>query len=375
MLDVALKLLKEITSHSYKAYIIGGSVRDYILGIDSNDIDIATNATPKQIKEIFDDSCLPTEDYGAVTVIKKGIRFEITTFRKEIEYSNNRKPLEIKYIDDLYPDLLRRDFTMNTLCIDEDGNVLDYLNGKADIERKIIRSVGPAKDKFLEDSLRILRAIRFATILNFELDEEIVKAISETKHLLNNLSYYRKKEELDKIFTSSNRNVGIELLVKLGLEKELEITNLSDVLNTSTTSSIGVWSILDVTDKYPFNKNEMELIEDINKALSLNNMDPMALYKYGLYANSVAGEIKKMNIKAITEAYNGLVIKSRGDIKIDAEVIMGLFGNSSGRYLKDIYDDIEREILYKRLTNDNDSIIDYIKRKYVDGGENFEKNI
>ena len=90
MLDVALKLLEELTSNSYEAYIVGGFVRDYLLGIESNDIDITTNATPKQIKEIFDDSCLPNEEYGSVTVMKKGIRFEITTFRKEITYENNQ---------------------------------------------------------------------------------------------------------------------------------------------------------------------------------------------------------------------------------------------------------------------------------------------
>ena len=133
MLDVAFSLLKEITSRSYKAYIVGGFVRDYLLGIESNDIDITTNATPKQIKEIFEDSCLPTEDYGSITVIKKGVRFEITTFRKEIEYANNRKPIEIKYIDDLFQDLLRRDFVINTLCMDQNGKILDYLGGQEDI--------------------------------------------------------------------------------------------------------------------------------------------------------------------------------------------------------------------------------------------------
>lgn len=369
MLDVALKLLKEITSNSYKAYIVGGFVRNHILGIDSNDIDIATNATPKQIKEMFEDSCLPTEDYGSVTVVSKGITFEITTFRKEIEYVDNRRPIEIKYIDDIEEDLLRRDFIINTICMDENGNILDFLGGREDLDKKIIRTVGSAKEKFMEDSLRILRAVRFATILDFSLSDEIIEAIGETKYLLKNLSYYRKKVELDKIFTSPNRNKGIELLLKLGLDVELEILNLEKVLDYGETNSIGIWSILNVTDKYPFNKNEMELIEDINKALSLNNMDPMALYKYGLYVNSVAGEIKKNNIKDITESYNGLIIKSRGDIAIDSETIMGLFDNSSGKYLKEIYDDIEREILYRRLENNSEVLIKYIEDKYKFGGE------
>ena len=130
MLQEALKLLKKITEHSYDAYIVGGFVRDYILGIESNDIDINTNATPKQIREIFEDSCLPSEDYGSVTVIFKGIRFEITTFRKELTYVNNRKPVEIEYINNLYEDLIRRDFTINTLCMDQDGKIIDMLEGR-----------------------------------------------------------------------------------------------------------------------------------------------------------------------------------------------------------------------------------------------------
>ena len=101
----ALKLLKEFTSHDYKAYIVGGFVRDYLLGIDSQDIDITTNATPMEIKGIFEDAFLPTEDYGSVIVNKYGIRFEITTFRKEFNYADHRKPVEIQYIDDLYQDL------------------------------------------------------------------------------------------------------------------------------------------------------------------------------------------------------------------------------------------------------------------------------
>ena len=364
MLDVALKLLKELTSHSYKAFIVGGFVRDHLLGIESNDIDITTNATPKEIKEIFKDSFLPNEDYGSVTVIKKGIRFEITTFRKEIEYYNNRKPLEIKYIDDLYPDLLRRDFTINTLCMDENGNILDYLKGREDIDNKIIRTVGNAVERFSEDSLRILRAIRFAAILDFKLSDEVVSAIKETKYLINNLSYYRKKSELDKIFISPNRDNGIKLLLELGLDEELELPNLRKVLDSNTKSLIGIWSILNVIDKYVFNKNELDLIKDVNSALELNNVDPFALYKYGLYVNSVAGEIKNINIKDITEAYDELVIKTKKDIDIDTDDILYVLNRKPGQYLRDIYLDIEREILYRRLENKKDIICDYIIKKY-----------
>lgn len=364
MYDVALKVLKELNDNGYKAYIVGGYVRDVLLDIESNDIDITTNATPKQIMELFNDSCLPNEDYGSVIIEKKGYRFEITTFRKEIGYNDNRHPTEVKYIDELYPDLLRRDFVINTICMDSNGDIVDYLNGREDLENKVIRTVDDAYKSFSDDALRILRAIRFATILDFKLSDEVVDAIKKTKDLVRNLSYYRKKSELDKIFTSSNRKLGVSLLLEFGFDEVLELPNLSKILETNTTSLIGVWSILDVVDKYPFNKNESSLIKDISKAIPLNNLDPMALYKYGLYVNSVASEIKGYDIKNVTESYNNLVIKCRKDIDVTSDDIIKILHKEPGKFITEIYDDIEREILYRRLKNEKEDICNYILGNY-----------
>ena len=363
MLESALKLLKELTSHDYKAYIVGGFVRDYLLGRESQDIDVCTNATPKEIKEVFEDSFLPTEDYGSVVVNKYGVRFEITTFRKEFSYQDHRKPVEIQYIDDLYQDLLRRDFTINAICIDENGEVIDFLGGRDDLERKLIRTIGDAVDRFQEDALRILRAIRFATVLDFQLDASVSSAILETRHLLSELSYQRKKEELDKIFASGHADKGIDLLLQYHLDKNLELEKLSQVENTD--SVIGIWSVLDVDLLYPFSNNEKEMMADIRKAMSLNNLDPMALYEYGLYVNSVAGEMKGLDKKKITESYNALIIHSRSDLDVTSEEIMECLDREPGEYLSDIYEDIEREVLYRRLPNQKQKILSYIKEKYA----------
>ena len=363
MLDNALKLVNELVAHNYKAYIVGGFVRDYLLGIDSQDVDIATNATPKEIKEVFEDSFLPTEDYGSVIVNKYGIRFEITTFRKEFSYQDHRKPVEIQYIDDLYQDLLRRDFTINAICIDENGEVIDFLGGRDDLERKLIRTIGDAVDRFQEDALRILRAIRFATVLDFQLDASVSSAILETRHLLSELSYQRKKEELDKIFASGHADKGIDLLLQYHLDKNLELEKLSQVENTD--SVIGIWSVLDADLLYPFSNNEKEMMADIRKAMSLNNLDPMALYEYGLYVNSVAGEMKGLDKKKITESYNALIIHSRSDLDVTSEEIMECLDREPGEYLSDIYEDIEREVLYRRLPNQKQKILSYIKEKYA----------
>ena len=122
--------------------------------------------------------------------------------------------------------------------------------------------------------------------------------------------------------------------------------------------------ILNVVDKYPFNSNEKELITNINEAFLLNNLDPMALYKYGLYVNSVAGEIKGLDIKNITESYNNLVIQSRRDLDITSDDIMKGLNKGPGSYLKDIYSSIEREVLYRRVKNEKDAIMTYIMNNY-----------
>ena len=363
MLDGALKLLKELTEHDYKAYIVGGFVRDYLLGIDSQDVDIATNATPKEIKEIFSDVFLPTEDYGSVIVNKYGVRFEITTFRKEFNYQNHRRPDEIQYIDDLYQDLLRRDFTINTICIDENGEIVDFLGGRDDLERRLIRAVGDADERFEQDALRILRAIRFATVLNFQLDSEVVEAIRKHRGLLKELSFYRKKEELDKMFASGYADKGIDLLLEYHLDKTLELKNLSKVENTN--SVIGIWSVLNVEDIYPFSNNEKELMANIRAVMTLNNLDPMALYEYGLYVNSVAGEMKGIDKKKITESYNRLTIHSRGDLAITSEEIMECLQKKPGEYLSDIYEDIEKEVLYRRLPNEKQQLLTYIRKNFA----------
>lgn len=362
MLENAKKVLNIITTNGFKAYIVGGFVRDYLLGIESNDIDITTNATPKELQKIFDNACIPSTDYGAVTLMNNGTRYEITTFRREINYIDNRKPIEIEYIDDLYQDLLRRDFTVNTICMDKDGEIIDFLNGRDDLEKKVIRTVGNAKEKFEQDSLRILRAIRFATNLGFSLEKEVESAIITEKHYLSNLSYNRKKEELDKIFSNKNVKKGIDMLLKFNLDKELELVKLKEVVNTD--SLIGVWSILNVVNTYPFNNNEKDIIRDVNIVLNLNNLDPTVLYKYGLYVNQVAGTIKGIDKKKVTEAYTSMIIHSRKELDINSEEIMSLLNKDPGEYLKDIYNDIEKEVLYKRLKNDKKDLIEYIKNKY-----------
>ena len=363
MLKDALKLLNQIEEKGYKAYIVGGFVRDYMLGINSLDVDIATSATPKEIMEMFPDSVLPKEEYGSVTLYLKNERYEITTFRKEITYINNRKPIEIEYINDLLEDLKRRDFRMNALCMDKYGHILDYFEGKKDIENKVINTIGDSNHKFSEDSLRILRAIRFATSLNFELSDEVKSAILENKYLLRSLSFSRKKQELDKIFLNANASYGVKLLLELGLDKELEISNLNEIVLCNDI--IGIWASLNTSEKYKqeFTSSEKDIIKDVREILK-TGVTNYSLYKYGLYANQIASNILGLDKSSVVGIYEKLPIKSRKEIDITTMDIERILDKGPGSYLKELYDDITLKILDNKLDNEKDKIEKYILDNY-----------
>ena len=359
MYNTALELLSKLNESNFKAYIVGGFPRDLYINKKSTDVDICTNATPKEIKEIFKESKINSEQYGSVSLIFKNVRFEITTFRKEKKYENNRYPIKIKYINNLIDDLSRRDFTINTLCIDSNGNYIDLLNAKKDIDNKIIKCVGDSNKKIKEDILRSLRAIRFATILNFKLDDKLKNAIKKNKNLLKKLSYYRKKEELEKIFSSSNCKYGLNLIEELELEEVLNIN--TDII--ITTSSLGMWAQLDVLDIYPFTKNEKETIKNIKLALKEDILDNNTLYKYGLYVCTLVGEIKNIDRVKIVKKYNELPIFSVKDIAIKANQICEILNKEKGHFIKEIYKDLEFKILNNVLKNDFNTIKEYLEHQ------------
>lgn len=362
MYQTAKKVLKLITKHGFKAYIVGGYPRDLYLKRQSIDIDICTNATPKDLKEIFKNSILSKQEYGGVTVVINNTHFEITTFRKEIKYKNNRFPIEIEYIDYLIDDLERRDFTINTLCIDENDNLIDLLNSKEDIDKKVIKTVGDSDKKIKEDALRILRAIRFATVLDFNLDEKLKQSILKYGYLIKDLSYFRKKEELNKIFTSLNVKKGIELIKELNLTTYLELENIDNLI--LTISPIAIWAQLNVTHKYDFSNIEKDTIIRINELLDKDILDNEILYRNGLYICSLVAEIKQMDKKKIIDRYNKLPIKNKSEILLKGDEICKLLSKKPGPFLKNIIDDLEFKIITKQLKNERNYLIDYIIKTY-----------
>ena len=361
MKKITLEVLQTIFDYGYEAYAVGGYVRDFLLDIKSNDIDITTNATPMELKNIFPDISIPKKNYGSTTLIYKNVRFEITTYRKETGYSDNRHPERIEYVNDLKTDLLRRDFTVNTICMDKDGNIIDLLNGTIDLEDRVLRTVANSDKSFKDDALRILRAIRFSTTHNFKLDNSIIEAINNNKLLLKKLSYERKKDELDHIFASCNAKYGIDLLKELDLCEVLELSNIERIKDYSDL--IGIWAMINPIN-YNFNNSLKELIKKVNVVYNLDNLDKFVLYKYGLYVNVLAGLNKGLNKKKISEIYQNLPIHDRSDIVINANKICEILERKPDSFINDIYLDLEKLILNNELENSEDKIIEYVIKKY-----------
>lgn len=361
MYKKAIEVLNIFFENGYLAYIVGGYPRDYLLGIKTKDIDICTNANPKEIMEIFDTDGVSDIKYGSVKVIYKNYSFDVTTFRKDIKYENNRKPVKIKYINDIKKDLLRRDFTINTICIDKDGNFIDILSAKEDIDKKIIRTVGNPRYRLKEDSLRILRAVRFASILDFNIDDKTRYYIVKYGYLLKRLSSSRKKEELDKIFSCVNKEKARDLLISLKIDKYLGIRNLGKIVMCDDI--IGIWSQLELEEEYPMSKSEKEIIKKIRSMLDVD-IDNYNVYKYGLYVSTVVGSIKGISYREINKIYKNLPIYSKRDIKLTAMDITKILQREPGNYLSDILADIEKRIVTLEIENDYDSLVSYVKNNY-----------
>ncbi len=218
MLDENIRfILKTLKNEGFEAYIVGGVVRNSMLNLPLTDTDITTNALPDEIERIFEKTIPTGKKYGTITVRRNKINYELTTYRSETNYSDGRRPDIVKFSNSLSEDLMRRDFTINALCMDVDENILDLVDGKKDIENKLIRAIGNAEDRFKEDALRMIRGVRIMTQLEFTIEDETEKALIQNSNLIANVSRERIREELNKLILSDKPSIGIRKLIKTGL--------------------------------------------------------------------------------------------------------------------------------------------------------------
>ena len=217
-----IEIMNVMSKHGYRTYAVGGCVRDVIMGREPSDWDMTTNASPDKMMEIFAPEGIKTIPtglkHGTVTVLLGGESYEITTFRIDGSYTDSRHPDEVIFTTNIEDDLARRDFTVNAMAA-RGEELIDVFGGIADINNKIIRAVGDVERRFEEDALRIMRAVRFAATLGFEIEEKTKQAAKKLAHGLQKVSIERKIVELKKMLLSDGADKGIELLFELGVEQ------------------------------------------------------------------------------------------------------------------------------------------------------------
>ncbi len=214
-----LFILNKLRENGFEAYIVGGCVRDKLLSIEPHDYDITTSAKPNEIKNVFSDckTILVGEEFGTVGILLNKVLYEVTTFRIDGNYINNRKPEKVIFSDNLKEDLKRRDFTINAMAMDIDGKLYDPFLGKKDLQDKIIRAVGDPNERIKEDALRMMRAIRFAGRFDFYIEENLFDAIGQNASLLKKIAPERIFDEFSKMITSEKPSYYLLLLEESGI--------------------------------------------------------------------------------------------------------------------------------------------------------------
>ena len=229
---VASSIVKRLREASYCAYLVGGCVRDMVMGKTPSDFDVTTSATPEEVQKLFSRCIGVGVSFGVMIVVEESMEFEVATFREERDYEDGRRPEFIRYSKTVAEDVSRRDFTVNALLFDPEKNViLDHTGGVADLKKGILRTVGEPLTRFSEDYLRMLRAVRFAIRLDLEMDETTAQAIRELAPKVKYLSAERIRDELEKMLTGKNPHKAFILLSRLGILKEVlpEVEDLHGV--------------------------------------------------------------------------------------------------------------------------------------------------
>ena len=228
----ALRILRTLNGHGYQAYLNGGCVRDLLMGLEPKDWDVATDAGPDAVRRLFDRTLAIGARFGIVTVLLDDGCYEVARFRKDGEYEDGRRPREVEFAGP-EADARRRDFTMNGMFYDAaSGRVIDYVRGRADIEKRLIRAIGDPGQRFSEDYLRMLRAVRFAARLGFAIEPGTLAAIRAGAERIGAVSAERIRDELTMILTEGGAAAGVQLLMDLGLMGAIlpEVAKMEGVL-------------------------------------------------------------------------------------------------------------------------------------------------
>lgn len=351
-------ILEKLNNNGFESYIVGGCVRDMIIGVEPYDWDITTDALPNDVKKIFKNTVDTGIKHGTVSIIIKSKLYEVTTYRIDGEYLDSRRPESITFTNKLEEDLLRRDFTINAIAYNEKYGIQDPYKGVEDINKKIIKCVGNAENRFEEDALRILRAVRFSSKLGFDIENKTYKAMKKLSNKLANISKERIREEFSKTLNSNNPEK-LNLIKEINAESHIFMKNISYYIDTDI-------------------KNKILSTDDSNIKLAvlfyLVNMNSYSILRYLKYDNKTLNEVEKMIDSCKYEFYpeNVFIIKMLKlyDIELTKKIIIFniILGRISDDYINRFNRVLNLKPIYTREQleiNGNDLINLGIKGKKI----------
>lgn len=384
--EPARPVLQKIEQAGFEAYFVGGCVRDTILGDPIHDIDIATSAYPSEIKQIFKRTVDTGIEHGTVMILDHGVGYETTTFRTESGYQDFRRPDNVTFVRSLAEDLQRRDFTINALALRENGEVVDLFDGLGDLQRRLIRAVGDPNERFHEDALRMMRAVRFASKLDFVIDRPTLEGINANAHLLAKIAVERIRVELEKMFLGQNPPAGLKDFLETGLyqycpglkaaRQQLGLL-LVNGNGWALTNVDQVWALLAVqlglSGKQAAKflrtwKTSNETIRQVGKiilavnALRQKQVTPDLMFTVGWPALSDANQVAAVNgwqqaAASLKKQYDELPIKTAKELAVDGRILIQEAGLKPGPALGKVLNTLVEDVVNGRLANDKAELL------------------
>lgn len=376
-------VLETLEAHGFEAYFVGGSVRDYTMNRPVQDIDVTTSARPETIKGLFEKTIDVGIEHGTVIVLISGEPIEVTTYRTETSYTDHRRPDSVLFTTSLLEDLSRRDFTMNAIAMDKDKNIEDPFNGHIAIQNKTIETVGVAEERFNEDALRMLRAVRFISQLDFTLTDETEDAIVKNISLIKFVSIERIVKELKKLYTGKNvkraKNVFINtnMYLEIPFFDALSAIELERTVAFSLIDEIIVQLIMDPSMTYinelklsnnetKFIKQSLRLLDDARQNIEAKKLG----YKYTqevldnmitlLKANQILDNALVNRIEEAGQEKSYLPIKNRSELNINGRILMEKLDKKGGPWLQTLLNQIEDEVILRGLDNKEEEILKWV---------------
>lgn len=379
--EPARPVLQKIEDAGFEAYFVGGCVRDTILGDQIHDIDIATSAYPSEIKAIFQRTVDTGIEHGTVMILDHGTGYETTTFRTESGYQDYRRPDKVTFVRSLAEDLKRRDFTINALALRENGEVVDLFDGLGDLKKRLIRAVGDPNERFNEDALRMMRAVRFASKLDFVIDGPTIDGIKKNAHLLEKIAVERTRVEFEKLLLGQNPPAGLKDFLETDLYKYCPaLANAKKQLSALLVNGNGwhlqntnqVWGLMCVQlgltgnevssflKKWKTSNDTIKQVKGIVAAIDAfrhHQLTAEVLFNAGwdviCDANQVAAIYGWQEpVAKLEEAYQKLPIKSSKELAVDGRTLITKGGIKPGPALGKIIKQLTHEVVTGQVENE-----------------------